>query len=84
MNTETHSAKSGNRRDFKVFRTRLVAELQIQQDRVDRARNELVNSEVTQGKLERDLQTIFRDCTGITAAGPRTARNVRCLPFVQG
>ena len=74
MKTETHSTKSESRRDFEVFRKRLLAELQIHQDRVDRARNELpVESdpdddagvatrsayrEVTMGKLERDLQTI--------------------------
>ena len=74
MKTETHSTKSANKRDFEVFRKRLLAELQIHQDRVDRARDELpVDSdpdddagvatrsayrEVTMGKLERDLQTI--------------------------
>jgi RNA polymerase-binding transcription factor DksA len=74
MKTETHSTMSENRRDFEAFRKRLLSELQIHQDRVDRARNELpVDSdpdddagvatrsayrEVTMGKLERDLQTI--------------------------
>ena len=74
MKTETHSTKRESRRDFEVFRKRLLAELQIHHDRVDRARNELpVDSdpeddagvasrsayrEVTMGKLERDLQTI--------------------------
>jgi RNA polymerase-binding transcription factor DksA len=74
MKTETHSTKSESKRDFEVFRKRLLAELKIHQDRVDRARNELpVDSdpdddagvasrsayrEVTMGKLERDLQTI--------------------------
>ena len=73
MKTETHS-KNENTRDFEAFRKRLLAELKIHQDRVDRARNELpVDSdpdddagiasrsayrEVTMGKLERDLQTI--------------------------
>ena len=41
MKTETHSTKTESRRDFEVFRKRLLAELQIHQDRVDRARNEL-------------------------------------------
>ncbi len=74
MKTETHSTKSQSRRDFEVFRKRLLAELQTHQDRVDRARNELpldsdpeddagvatrsAYREVTMGKLERDLQTI--------------------------
>src|SRR5258708_6018655 len=74
MKTETHSTKSESRRDFAVFRKRLLAELQIHQDRVERARNELpldsdpdddagvatrsAYREVTMGKLERDLQTI--------------------------
>src|SRR5258705_13447591 len=74
MKTETHSTKSENRRDLQVFPKRLLAELQIHQDRVDRARNELpveldpdddagvatrsAYREVTMGKLERDLQTI--------------------------
>ena len=74
MKTETHSHKGESKRDFEVFRKRLLAELQIHQQRVDRARNELpVDSdpdddagvasrsayrEVTMGKLERDLQTI--------------------------
>jgi RNA polymerase-binding transcription factor DksA len=74
MKSESRSNKSEGRRDFEVFRKRLQAELQIHQDRVDRARNELpVDSdpdddagvasrsayrEVTMGKLERDLQTI--------------------------
>jgi DnaK suppressor protein len=73
MKTETNHHK-GSKRDFEVFRKRLLAELQIHQQRVDRARNELpVDSdpdddaglasrsayrEVTMGKLERDLQTI--------------------------
>jgi RNA polymerase-binding transcription factor DksA len=74
MKTETHHHKGESKRDFEVFRKRLLAELQIHQQRVDRARNELpVDSdpdddagvasrsayrEVTMGKLERDLQTI--------------------------
>jgi RNA polymerase-binding transcription factor DksA len=74
MKSESRSNKSEGRRDFEAFRKRLLAELQIHQDRVDRARNELpVDSdpdddagvasrsayrEVTMGKLERDLQTI--------------------------
>jgi len=74
MKTETHSTKSESRRAFEVFRRRLLAELQIHPDRVDRARNELlVDSDpdddagmatrsayrkVTMGKPERDLQTI--------------------------
>jgi RNA polymerase-binding transcription factor DksA len=74
MKTETHPHK-GESKHFEVFRKRLLAELQIHQQRVDRARNELpVDSdpdddagvasrsayrEVTMGKLERDLQTII-------------------------
>jgi len=74
MKTETNHHKGESKRDFEVFRKRLLAELQIHQQRVDRARNELpVDSdpdddagvasrsayrEVTMGKLERDLQTI--------------------------
>jgi len=74
MKSESRSNKSEGRRDCEVFRKRLLAELQIHQHRVDRARNELpVDSdpdddagvasrsayrEVTMGKLERDLQTI--------------------------
>ncbi len=74
MKTETHSHRSESKRDFEVFRKRLLSELQAHQQRVDRARNELpVDSdpdddagvasrnayrEVTMGKLERDLQTI--------------------------
>jgi DnaK suppressor protein len=74
MKTETNFPKSESKRDFEVFRKRLLAELQTHQQRVDRARNELpVDSdpdddagiasrsayrEVTMGKLERDLQTI--------------------------
>ena len=75
MRTETRSRKNESKRDYEVFRKRLLAELQIHQQRVDRARNELpVDSdpaddagvasrsayrEVTMGKLERDLQTII-------------------------
>jgi RNA polymerase-binding transcription factor DksA len=75
MKTETHPHKGESKRDLEVFRKRLLAELQIHQQRVDRARNELpVDSdpdddagvasrsayrEVTMGKLERDLQTII-------------------------
>jgi RNA polymerase-binding transcription factor DksA len=75
MKTETHPHKGESKRGFEVFRKRLLAELQIHQQRVDRARNELpVDSdpdddagvasrsayrEVTMGKLERDLQTII-------------------------
>jgi RNA polymerase-binding transcription factor DksA len=74
MKTQSPSHKNENKRDFGAFRTRLLAELQTHQDRVNRARNELpVDSdpdddagvasrsayrEVTMGKLERDLQTI--------------------------
>ena len=75
MRTETRSRKNESKRDYEVFRKRLLAELQTHQRRVDRARNELpVDSdpdddagvasrsayrEVTMGKLERDLQTII-------------------------
>jgi RNA polymerase-binding transcription factor DksA len=74
MKTERNHHKRESKRDFAVFRKRLLAELLIHQRRVDRARNELpVDSdpdddagvasrnayrEVTMGKLERDLQTI--------------------------
>jgi RNA polymerase-binding transcription factor DksA len=74
MKTETHPHKGESKRDFEGFRKRLLAELEIHKQRVDRARNELpVDSdpddaagiasrsayrEVTMGKLERDLQTI--------------------------
>jgi RNA polymerase-binding transcription factor DksA len=74
MKTETHPHKGESKRDFEGFRKRLLAELEIYKQRVDRARNELpVDSdpdddagiasrsayrEVTMGKLERDLQTI--------------------------
>src|ERR1700745_591225 len=74
MKTETHSHKGESKRDFEGFRKRLLAELEIHKQRVDRARNELpVDSdpdddagiaprsayrEATMGKLERDLQTI--------------------------
>src|SRR5205085_8131716 len=74
MKIEKTSMKKAAGRDLEVFRKRLLAELKIHQDRVDRARNELpVDSdpdddagiasrsayrEVTMGKLERDLQTI--------------------------
>jgi len=74
MKTETHPHKGESKRAFEGFRKRLLVELQIHQQRVDRARDELsVDSdpdddagvasrsayrEVTMGKLERDLQTI--------------------------
>jgi len=74
MKTETHPHKGESKREFEGFRKRLLAELEIHKQRVDRARNELpVDSdpddaagiasrsayrEVTMGKLERDLQTI--------------------------
>jgi DnaK suppressor protein len=74
MKTGAQSHKSEGRRDFELFRKRLLSELQTHQQRVDRARHELlVDSEpdddagmatrsayreVTTGKLERDLLTI--------------------------
>ena len=42
MKTKTHSTKSESRRDFEVFRQRLLAETADHQDRVDRARHELI------------------------------------------
>ncbi len=75
MKTETHHQKGESKRDFEGFRRRLLAELEIHKQRVDRARNELpmdsdpdddagvasrsAYREVTMGKLERDLQTII-------------------------
>ena len=66
MKTKTHSTKSESRRDFEVFRQRLLAELQITRIvstlrpmncRWNQTPTMGAYREVTMGKLERDLQT---------------------------
>ena len=79
MKTKTHSTKSESRRDFEVFRQRLLAELQITRIvstlrpmncRWNQTPTMGAYREVTMGKLERDLQTDVET---------EEARNVRWL-----